>query len=53
MITNLPELIVDREKPFKNCQLGREEYANSGLCFKNYDKCTPCCLKGNCEKIYR
>ena len=28
MITNLPELLVDREKPFKNCQLGREEYAN-------------------------
>lgn len=33
MITNLPELLVDREKPFKNCQLGREEYANFGFDF--------------------
>ena len=28
MILNLPELIIEEGKPFMNCQLGREEYAN-------------------------
>ena len=28
MLTNLPELVIDKEKPFKNCQLEREGYAN-------------------------
>lgn len=28
MITNLPELIVDKKNPFMNCKLSREGYAN-------------------------
>lgn len=28
MILNLPELKIEKENPFANCQLGREEYAN-------------------------
>ena len=28
MISKLPEPIIDKEKPFKNCKLDRQQYAD-------------------------